>query len=319
MVTHPRMPTLKVAILVVATFGIVLLGWHLYSPPALYRVTLLPSIGGLNTHADSLNDHGQVVGLVYDIGSHTGPFLWDHTHGVQDLCPGGAYRGLRINNAGQIAGTMPIDPNNPKSETAFLWEPGKGRTMLGTLGGKRSIVHAMNNRGQIVGMSATADGVPQAFLWDKETGMKEVASPAGGRYIPESINDAGQILVEAIERTASLSYDHSWFLLDSNGPKRLAPLPPDTQLLSMNASYCIAAIEKPGHPTSYLLLRDEQGTWRRLFPINSAGPPTRLNDRNQIAYSESAYGRGERIRNRARARFFPRPFPSPETQSYPWA
>ena len=70
-----------------------------------------------------------------------------------------------INNAGRIASSM-VDPNG--NDRAFLWEPGKGRTLLGTLGGKTSYVMAINSRDQIVGTSETAAGLHHAFLWDKD-------------------------------------------------------------------------------------------------------------------------------------------------------
>jgi probable HAF family extracellular repeat protein len=164
-----RRPTLLIILSLAVFTAVGVLVWRLHKPPALYRITILPA----HLLAERLNDQGQVVGLVYENGG-TRPFLWDRTHGIQDLgFVGGCPRGLWINNAGQIAGTMPTDPN---CSEAFLWEPGKGVTMLGTLGGRRSYVNAMNNRGQIAGMSYAADGSPRPFLWDKETGMEELPS-----------------------------------------------------------------------------------------------------------------------------------------------
>lgn len=152
------MPLLKkrylpAAIIAAVFLALCLAAWRLHNPPVLYRMTLLPP----HTRAWKLNDHGQAVGCVYENG-HTRLFLWDRTQGVQDL--GFAGWDCTINNAGQIAGTMATDPNSPRSKRAFLWECGEGKTMLGTLGGGISLVLAMNNRGQIVGISDTADGSP---------------------------------------------------------------------------------------------------------------------------------------------------------------
>ncbi len=303
---------------VAAFIAVGLLVWCLCRPPALYRVTILPTRGGLNTFAEKLNDHGQVMGVVYEDG-HPRPFLWDHIHGIQGLglageCP----MGLMVNNAQEVGGTTPTDPNSAKSKRAFLWESAQGRTMLGTLGGKMSLAIAMNNRGQIVGISDTADGCPHAFLWDRETGMQELTAPDGSRCQPVSINDAGQILVMSLKPT--VVSPHPWFLLDPNGAEPLHPIPADTQPLSINASSCVAAIEKPGSPTSYLLLRDEHAIWKRVFHMHDQLLPARpLNDRNQIAYTEHVYSRWESLRNRL-PRWLVRPRqPSYRaTESYLW-
>jgi probable HAF family extracellular repeat protein len=281
--------------------------WRPYNPPTLYRMTILPP----HTHAWRLNDHGQVVGDLYENG-HTHLFLWDRTHGVQDL--GFPAMGCTINNAGQIAGTMRTDPN---SDEAFLWEPAKSMTMLGTLGGKISRAFAMNNHGQIAGVSLDANDLLRTFLWDKETGMKELASPVGIRCIPHNISDAGQVLVKTVKRTASQDYEYSWLLLDPNGSKPLDPMPPDTLLFAINANSCMVAIEKPGYPTSHLLFRDGQKSWKRLSGLHSEVTP-RLNDRNQIAYTEHVYSRWEPLRDRL-PRWLVRPrTPAFEAESYLW-
>jgi hypothetical protein len=81
----------------------------------------------------------------------------------------------------------------------------------------------------------------------------------------------------------------------------------------------MAAIEKPGSPTSYLLLRDEHGTWKRLFPMHDQFlPPRPLNDKNQIAYTEHVYSRWEPLRNRLPGWLVRPRLPSYEARSYLW-
>jgi probable HAF family extracellular repeat protein len=303
------MPLLKrrylpAAIIAAVFLALGLPAWRLYNPPALYRITILPSLGGVNTIAERLNDHGQVVGRIYDHG-YDRPFLWDRTHGIQDLGFPGV--GLRINNAGQIAGTMRTDAGIPQ---AFLWEPGEGVTMLGTLGGKASSGNAINNRGQIVGESTSADGSSHAFLWERETGMTELNAPDGSRYVPRNITDAGQILVMQIK--PSQVQPPPWFLLDPNGPMPLGALPQDTWPHSVNAHSCMGGIEFSRRSGAYLHLRDEHGTWKRLFPMNNEGEATRLNDRNQIAYTELARDRWKPLRGR-----LPRWLVRPRRSFYP--
>lgn len=314
---HPRRRRfLAIAAVVAIPIG-GFLSWRLYRPPALYRMTILPSLGGRSTLALSMNDVGQVAG-VESIGTNRHYFLWDHGNGMQDLGPAiGDW--LIINNAGQIAGTMSSDPNGK----AFLWESGKGMTMLDTPESKGTSVTAMNNRGQVVGVSKTADGVRRAFLWERKTGMTELEFPAGIQYTPVSITDAGQILVGAVKRTVSRPYSISWFFVDSNGPKPVAPVPPDMWIVGANDNSCILAVERPGDRMSWLFLRDEQGTWRGLFRMHSFFfvhdlVTPQLNNRNQIAYTERIGGRGMSLRDRL-PRWLVHPRASAvQTTSYLW-
>lgn len=299
---------LRVAIVAAVFLALGLLAWRLYNPPALYRMTILPSLGGLGTEAQSLNDHGQVVGLVYDWrGSR--PFLWDHKHGIQDLGPIGEY-GMLINNAGQISGLTSTDPNGH----AFMWEPAKGRTMLGSLGGKGGLPTGINNRGQIIGLANDAAYSTQAFLWDKETGIRKLTTPDGSPCQAMSINDVGQVLVMSIGQTRT---PPRWFLFDPNGWRSLDPVPPRTWPHSINAHSCIAAVKDLSLSAAYLVLRDEQGAWRRLFRMNDHNEMTRLNNKDQIAYTESSRTRWRRVRDRL-PRWLARRFPSHGRESYLW-
>jgi probable HAF family extracellular repeat protein len=296
------------AIIAAVFLALVLLVWRLCNPPALYRMTILPP----NTRVLRLNDRGQVLGQI-DENGHL--FLWDRADGMQDLgfsCPWNAM----TNNAGQIVGTMRTDPNN---DEAFLWEPDKGVTMLGTLGGKISHAYAMNNRGQVVGVSLDANDCLHTFLWDKETGMKKLLIPDGSRCLPLSINDAGQVLVMAIKPPQT--WPGSWYLLDSNGSKPVAPLPPDTWLQSMNANLCMVAIEGSRRSKPYLFFRNQHGELRRLFPFFAEFErATRLNDKNQIACTLQTNRPWESLRTRffRRLRFFRWRPPSIERESYLW-
>jgi probable HAF family extracellular repeat protein len=307
---HLRRRYLLVVIVITAVCAAVFIAWRLYSPPALYRITILPSLGGSCTQAYSLNDRGQIIGVERMGEGAERLFLWDRRSGMQDLGPTTG-NPLIINNAGQISGTMVVDTNSCQ---AFLWEPGKGRTMLGTLGGRESYVYAMNNRGQITGLSRTAIDSINPFLWDRERGMRQLTAPDGRPCEPVNTNNAGQILVMGLEE--SPMPPSLWFLLDPNGLRPLDGVPPNTWLRSINAHSCMAGIEMSSGPLPCLLLRDEQGRWRRLFPMNSPGETTRLNDRKQIAYSESAHGRWEEMRDRLHDQFFGRHLPSFETMSY---
>jgi probable HAF family extracellular repeat protein len=76
---------------------------------------------------------------------------------------------------------------------------------LGTLGGKESFANAVNNAGQVVGLSDVA-GVkePHAFLWSGGA-MRDLNSliPANSGWVLEDatgVNDAGQICGEGTHK-----------------------------------------------------------------------------------------------------------------------
>ena len=277
-------PTIIVSL---SALALGLLAWRLCWPPALYQVTILPSLGGQGAMASALNDRNQVVGIEH-IQHDEHLFVWDSERGIQDLGPASEGRPLTINNAGQISGAMPTAHSRNECE-AFLWEPGKGRTMLGTLGEKQSFPVAMNNRGQIIGRCWSPDDPnfiwrQRSFIWDKAAGIRELDVPGSPDCQAMSINDRGQILSSGLYIDPSSTS----FLLDPNGPKPLIELPSHTWFCEVNNRSCVAGrvhSEKSGFGESYLVLLDQQRTLKRLSGTWSLSEPI-LNDRNQIAYME---------------------------------
>ena len=125
-------------------------------PAAGYRLVDLGTLGGRSSYATAMNDRGDVVGRsqVAD-GSYHG-FLWRRGRMI-DL---GTLSPNDVNNRGQVVGTLDDAPS------AYLWKAGR-LTDLGTLGGPSTYPVALNDRGQVVGMSSTADRANAAFLWSK--------------------------------------------------------------------------------------------------------------------------------------------------------
>lgn len=129
----------------------------------------LGSFGGTLGFGDMVNNRGQVIGvsdLPGDVTQHA--FLWEDGN-LQDLGTlGGTYSAPDwLNEAGEVVGgaTTQGDLNY----FAFLWKNGK-MISLGALDGDPcSQGNALNERGQIVGESASCDflTVQRAFLWEQ--------------------------------------------------------------------------------------------------------------------------------------------------------
>lgn len=165
------------------------------------RVIGLGTLGGKETTASSMNERGQVVGwsetgAKSELGLVTHGFLWEKGK-MRDLGAGWA---RAINGRGQIllGGTA-------------LWQKGKV-TDLGTLGGEQREAVAINDRGQVVGWSATKRNdslgrpVKHAFLW--QTGkMIDLNPPGLLRSRAVAINESGQVLIQTFRESGCLDYD----------------------------------------------------------------------------------------------------------------
>jgi probable HAF family extracellular repeat protein len=146
--------------------------------------------------ATGINDSGQVAGSVSNVTTGSQPFL-DSNGTVTDLPEPGfvatsnlGCQADAINNHAQIAGTCSGSSFNRKTKVTtlytdlVLWQNGTV-TDLGTLGGLRSTVTAINDNGQITGSADTGSTTLDGFLYSNGT-MTDL-----GSFNPAAINDNG--------------------------------------------------------------------------------------------------------------------------------
>jgi probable HAF family extracellular repeat protein len=254
-------------------------------PVQLYKVTILPSLGGTVTGPVAVNDLGQVVGAALTSGDRCHLFLWDRENGIQDLGPGFS---IDINNTGQIAGTL-IDPNGSKH--AFIWDPKHGKQLLGTLGGTESGALALNDRGQVVGFLGPDRVRIEAFIWDKTGGMRKLLPNEQQGSNASAINNAGQILGFTGSHLSLPSQVPCFW--DSTAAGLAPPLkspvdyPGGSDL--NNGGYVVGTAHNRDKKRTWAFLwRKETGLEgiEYLFPLEHSVGHLRFNDANQILYGE---------------------------------
>lgn len=160
------------------------------------------TFGGPGSLAFGLNDRGEVVGQS-DTGELTKDgelvslaFLADG-RGVRNLGAPPGYRfsqAFAINNQGLIVGWVYNSPPVPAAPPVAVMFQRDGRIQsLGTLGGASSVAFGLNDRGQIVGRSRTANGEQHAFVYERGT-MKGLGTLGGNFSSARAINAQGWIV-----------------------------------------------------------------------------------------------------------------------------
>jgi probable HAF family extracellular repeat protein len=177
-------------------------GTHLICLGALWNdgtMTALPTLGGNNGVAFTLNDRGQVVGIAENSiqdPSCPAPQVLDYEAVIWGPKPSEIRRlrplpgdtvgfALGVNNHGQAVGASGLCSNTPVvglqvGPHAVLWDHGKPIN-LGSLGGTQiNTAAAINDRGEVIGGSdLPGDTVIHSFLWTKKTGMQDLGTLSG--------------------------------------------------------------------------------------------------------------------------------------------
>lgn len=184
-------------------------------------MTKLPTLGGHNGFANSINNRGVVAGIAETDATDPTPgcpvhqfepVVWERGR-IHSLPPySGDSDGVaaQVNDKGQVVGASgtcgSFNPNTGLylvENHALLWENGVA-TDLGNLGGEGGLAGnhacAINNHGQVVGHSDLPnDASFHGFLWTRETGMKDLGTLSGDfASLALGINDGGVVVGASI-------------------------------------------------------------------------------------------------------------------------
>jgi probable HAF family extracellular repeat protein len=219
----------------------------------------LGTFGGNLSQASAINNRGQIVGFALNtipdpfslfytqfggpsIGTQTRAFLWEKGR-MQDLgtLGGPDAQAVFVNERGQVAGVS-YTSSTPNPATGlptvdpFLWTKDDGLIDLGNFGGTSGGPTALNNRGQVIGISNLAgDEASDPFLWDNGKLIDLFTATIGGIPVTaNAINDTGEVVGAAFFPNQQFAHAYLW----KNGVATdLGTLPGDcfSQAFAINA------------------------------------------------------------------------------------
>jgi probable HAF family extracellular repeat protein len=154
----------------------------------------LGSLGGGATYPTALSERGWVVGTSWRKPGEAVSygFLWRRRQ-MLDL---GTLTPYDVNSRGQVVGSNPAGKIQQGEQHAVLWAGGKLTDLGGLPRYPDSRAVAINNRGQVVGMSKTFNGRTRGFLWQSGK-MIDLGTLGGCCTTPTAINERGQIIGES--------------------------------------------------------------------------------------------------------------------------
>lgn len=292
--------------------------------PSAFPYTEMGTLGGGESHANAVGGSGHVVGssLLADGQGHA--FLWSPADGMQDLgtlggTPGEISVATDVNDAGVVVGRS----GAPRTWRPVLRTAAGEWQDLGVLPGDTwGIALAINNPGEVLGVSVNSSGFSRAFLVRPGIGMIALEPPAGAHQVePRDINDSSQIvggiegptnyaflrdstgeflnlgsgMAKAISNSGWVAgdYSSSAWVWDPVGGRRSLPLPAGADFVSVSgiddAGRVVGAVRISGQTIVRAILwvpeADDQYTFSILADLQSGA--VGINDAGRVAGSVS--------------------------------
>ena len=149
------------------------------------------TLGGAGSFATGINSNGDVAGMIVNNGQ--GNAFVSQNGTVIDLgtIGGGSWSAAYgINDSGQAAGYGMMSGG---SFRGFVWTPGQGYVVLGTLGGANSYAMAISNTGFIAGSSQSTSGYSHAFL-SNGSSLQDLGTLGGVASYGYALNNLGNVV-----------------------------------------------------------------------------------------------------------------------------
>jgi probable HAF family extracellular repeat protein len=146
------------------------------------------------------------------------------------------------------------------------------------------VATGLNNLGQVVGWSDTADSLTHAFFWDQVTGLRDLGTPGGQYSRATAINDLGQVVGFGFTDEAR----QVAFIWDAARGMTILESPGTTaEARSINNDGVVVGV-LDGRPVRWL---PGQGP-RELGYVLYEGRPVRINQSGLIAGDSDLPGQG---------------------------
>jgi probable HAF family extracellular repeat protein len=204
-------------------------------------MSALPTLGGNNGNAVSINNRGQAAGGAENLTPddcglrlfQRKPVIWtkDQIEELPTLSGDTVGFVNGINDPGQAVGLS----TSCTASHAVLWERGTV-TYLGSLGGNDSGSMGINNRGQVFGFSYLTDNLTyHGFRWQKGIGMQDLGTLPGDTYSDAwGIDNKGRVVASSCDASFNcravlwqggmmtdlntlIPADSDWFLVEADG------------------------------------------------------------------------------------------------------
>ncbi len=196
----------------------------LWQPLTNRMQELAPLPGDSTSAATAINDSGLVAGISGKCGSSIGSgsanhmLIWQNgriVHQIPYAATAAWNTPMAMNQHGDVAGFVG-DPNPNGFVLAFVWRPGDAAiTTIGTLTPNDDSAYSqalgINNRGQVVGISASAtlSGGSRGFLYQdgQMLNLQDLVAGYQGTIVDaQDINDRGEITGQAIVDGAYVNF-----------------------------------------------------------------------------------------------------------------
>jgi probable HAF family extracellular repeat protein len=169
------------------------------APNEVEDLGLLPQRPGApqTSQAFAINNLGHIVGFSTSVRGDGEGFFWSEATGMIGIGIGGGFFSFAqdINDHDVVTGALRFNDR----QVAIIWTAANGIQELPGLGGNDSAGIAINNRGEVVGVTSLANGEPRGFLWSQRRGLVDLGQfPDGRVFFPQDINEQGDIVGNAV-------------------------------------------------------------------------------------------------------------------------